>query len=218
MIASTVIMKSNIRAFVKLNLFHLVKFWDKDIYGEKSYKTNTVCGWFAKIHHIEKSKDFIWWDRGVSKEMGRMHTDHRNNCIKAIKKVYQGMNITRVIENECLYFSHTMDGNKEEFTNAKGRDIFADGEKAAYLKMQSNGNAAVYAAFLDKFTPCVVGKTKWKMAKAHIQLVVNKRENLDSFFSVTDESFLLLVMKNYRARWMWEFQKKRKNKNEDQEN
>ena len=70
LVASTVIMKSNIRAFVKLSLFHLVKFWDKDIYGEKSYKTNTVCGWFAKVHNIKKSKDFSWWDRGVSKEMG----------------------------------------------------------------------------------------------------------------------------------------------------
>ena len=90
LVASTVIMKSNICAFVKLSLFHLVKFWDKDVYGEKSYKTNTVCGWFAKVHNIKKSKDFSWWDHGVSKEMGRMHTDHRNNCIKAIKTIYKG--------------------------------------------------------------------------------------------------------------------------------
>ena len=204
LVASTVIMKSNIRAFVKLSLFHLVKFWDKDIYGEKSYKTNTVCGWFAKVHNIKKSKDFSWWDRGVSKEMGRMHTDHRNNCIKAIKTIYKG----KKMRCHPLFFvlsvsvTHPFYYSKDEFMNARQQDIYADGDKAAFFKMRSNGNAAVYASFLDKFAPCVVGKTKWKLAEAHLQLVVNKKETLDSFFSVTDESFLLLCMKNYRSRWM----------------
>ena len=110
--------------------------------------------------------------------------------------------------------THPFYYSKDEFMNARQQDIYADGDKAAFFKMQSNGNAAVYASFLDKFAPCVVGKTKWKLAEAHLQLVVNKKETLDSFFSVTDESFLLLCMKNYRSRWMWEF----RNQSKDQEN
>ena len=79
----------NIRSFVKNKMFRLVKFWDREDCCKKSWDVNTICGMFAKVNNVSESEGLDFWDT-IVKQVARVHADHRNNCTKAIKKVYRG--------------------------------------------------------------------------------------------------------------------------------
>lgn len=103
---SDVTKKSNIRAFVKDHLFHLVKFWKPIKYGEASFNKKTICGWFAHHHNIQKTQGLRWW-KETAFMMARMHTDQRNNVIKAIKKAYRGTSVLLCVILFYLVNTHT---------------------------------------------------------------------------------------------------------------
>jgi hypothetical protein len=75
---------------VKEKLFRKLKFFDKRKHGSYSTKTNTVCGMLIKLGNISAVEaDHKWWDTLRSTVM-RTHTDHRNNCIKAMRLRFRG--------------------------------------------------------------------------------------------------------------------------------
>ncbi len=70
--------------FCKLN------FFDKGKHGSYSTKPNTVCAILIKLGNISAVEaDHKWWDTTRSTVM-RMHTDHRNNCVKAMRLRFRG--------------------------------------------------------------------------------------------------------------------------------
>lgn len=91
--------------------------------------------------------------------------------------------------------------------------MYAYGDKASFLKMRVEGSFSDYVDFLIKFAPCVVGKKRWNDPCFPMEQVVQGRMDFDRFFTSTDEAFLLLVMDNYRTRWMDEFYDKYHNQN-----
>lgn len=81
-----------VRSFVKKVLFKKVKFWDKDTYGMYSVQPKTVCSLFFQENSFPKAMSHDtraghWYS--YLPLVGTLHTDHRNNCIKAMKKSYQ---------------------------------------------------------------------------------------------------------------------------------
>lgn len=79
-----------VRNIVKEKLFRKLKFFDKRKHGSYSTKTNTVCGMLIKLGNISSVEaDYKWWDAMRSTVM-RTHTDHRNNCIKAMRLRFRG--------------------------------------------------------------------------------------------------------------------------------
>jgi preprotein translocase subunit SecA len=79
-----------VRNIVKEKLFRKLKFFDKRKHGSYSTKTNTVCGMLIKLGNISAVEaDHKWWDTMRSTVM-RTHTDHRNNCIKAMRLRFRG--------------------------------------------------------------------------------------------------------------------------------
>ncbi len=79
-----------VRNIVKEKRFRKLKFFDKRKHGSYSTKTNTVCGMLIKLGNISAVEaDHKWWDTMGSTVM-RTHTDHRNNCIKAMRLRFWG--------------------------------------------------------------------------------------------------------------------------------
>jgi hypothetical protein len=79
-----------VRNTVKEKLFRKLKFFDKRKHGSYSTKTNTVCGMLIKLGNIlAVEADHKWWDTMRSTVM-RTHTDHRNNCIEAMRLRFRG--------------------------------------------------------------------------------------------------------------------------------
>jgi hypothetical protein len=79
-----------VQNIVKEKLFCKLKFFDKRKHGSYSKKSNTVCGMIIKLGNISAVEaDYKWWDTMRSTVM-RTHTDHRNNCIKAMRLRFQG--------------------------------------------------------------------------------------------------------------------------------
>ena len=79
-----------VRNIVKEKLFSKLKFFDKRKHGSYSTKTNTVCGMLIKLGNISAVEaDHKWWDTMRSTVM-RTHTDHHNNCIKAMRLRFRG--------------------------------------------------------------------------------------------------------------------------------
>ena len=79
-----------VRDLVKEKLFRRLKFFDKSKHGSYSTRTSTVCGMLIKYGNISSvAADHKWWDKMRSPVM-RTHTDHRNNCIKAMRLRFRG--------------------------------------------------------------------------------------------------------------------------------
>jgi hypothetical protein len=79
-----------VRNIVKEKLFCKHKFFDKRKHGSYSTKSNTVCGMLIKLGNISAMEaDYKCWDTMRSPVM-RTHTDHRNNCIKAMRLCFRG--------------------------------------------------------------------------------------------------------------------------------
>jgi len=68
-------------------------------------------------------------------------------------------------------------------------------------------NMEHYARFLDRYAPCVVSNRVWN-DKAKMQDACSGSSELFSqMLTVSDETFLLLVISNYSARWFAELQR-----------
>jgi hypothetical protein len=81
-----------VRNIVKEKLFCKLKFFDKRKHGSYSTKPNTVCGMLIKLGNISAVEaNYKWWWDTMHSTVMRTHTDHRNNCIKAMRLRFQGM-------------------------------------------------------------------------------------------------------------------------------
>ncbi len=79
-----------VQKIVKEKLFCKLKFFDKRKHGSYRTKSNTVYGMLIKLGNISAVEaDYKWRDTMRSTVM-RTHTDHRNNCIKAMRLRFRG--------------------------------------------------------------------------------------------------------------------------------
>ena len=83
-------------------------------------------------------------------------------------------------------------------------DPYATGSKANFYKQRKAGNTVGYVDFILSYAPCVTGKHYWENI-SYMQRVVEKNAPLEEFFTPTDEGFILVVIHNYRTRWLEEF-------------
>ena len=83
-------LRGMVRGVVKTRLFPKVKFLTKEKHGTYAHRPQTVCGLVMKhcnISAVDTTSE--WWDE-LRPSIFRTHTDHRNNCIKAIRLRYRG--------------------------------------------------------------------------------------------------------------------------------
>ncbi len=75
---------------MKEKLFCKLKFFEKRNHGSYNTKTNTVYGILIKLGNISSVEaNYKWWDMMRSTVM-RTHTDHCNNCTKAMRLCFRG--------------------------------------------------------------------------------------------------------------------------------
>lgn len=99
-------MKQIIRLFVKKHLFRKLKFWKKADDGGYSSDPNTPAGLFFKTIQLPTlmsadAKATVW--ASYVPLIGQLHTDHRNNCIKAMQKQYKGEKKAFVFLCACMH-------------------------------------------------------------------------------------------------------------------
>jgi len=84
---------------VKKMLFRKVKFYDKRVHGAFSESTNTVCGLMLQWCNIASTgmHPNVWW-RDIQPLVQQTHTNHRNNCIKAMRVKYRGKYLLNMID------------------------------------------------------------------------------------------------------------------------
>ncbi len=75
---------------VKTRLFPKVKFLIKEKHGMYAHRQETVCGMVMKHCNISAVDTTSEWWNELRPTIFRTHTDHRNNCIKAIRLRYRG--------------------------------------------------------------------------------------------------------------------------------
>jgi hypothetical protein len=86
-----------VKECIKKQLFRRLKFFDKRKHGPFSNNsTKTVCGLVIKLCNLSSIEaNHTWWVRRPT--ILKIHTDHRNNCIKAIGKQFKGMQLVMIV-------------------------------------------------------------------------------------------------------------------------
>ena len=197
--------RNHIRNCVKLRVFRKLKFFVKMFHSDYTEDPHTVCADMMRYCKIVPGTDYarLWWLETRVLVM-RTHTDHRNNCIKAMRLRYRG---------KCFVFAivYPVELNVPRVANTaqipehlRWRQLGlreSDTDPARLLQMRQN--IVNYTVFIDDYAPCVVSSRVW-----------NNNANMEDFCSTTDpvlfndkvlsqsdEAFMLLVFINYVARW-----------------
>jgi hypothetical protein len=72
---------------IKLQVFCRCKFYNKEHHGTYNEKPTSFCGMVLKYCNIISNE--AWW-YNTRKMIVISHTNHRNNCIKAVKLKFKG--------------------------------------------------------------------------------------------------------------------------------
>lgn len=72
---------------VKLHVFRRCKFYNREHHGVYNEKATSFCGIVLKYCNIVANE--AWW-HNTRKMIVITHTNHRNNCIKAMKLKFKG--------------------------------------------------------------------------------------------------------------------------------
>ena len=96
---------------------------------------------------------------------------------------------------------------KETFGNDEAANQFRGTPAELNFLLSMRHNMQHYARFLNRYAPCVVSNRVWN-DKAKMQDACSGSSELFSqMLTVSDETFLLLVISNYSARWFAELQR-----------
>ena len=77
-------MRSIIKGCVKTNIFRKCKFYHRDVHGVFSTNPHSMCGQVMQYCNINASSTAWWHD--IRQLVVQTHTNHRNNCIKAMQQ------------------------------------------------------------------------------------------------------------------------------------
>jgi hypothetical protein len=80
---------SIIKTCMKAYIFRKCKFYNRDRHGVFSTKSSSMCGQVIQHCHIAGA-DGLWWHQ-MRRVVVKTHTDHRNNCIKAMQTRFKSM-------------------------------------------------------------------------------------------------------------------------------
>lgn len=190
---------------VKQNIFPIWKFYHKDYHGKYSQSEKTMCG--RLMSHMKLTAGEDWWLQ-IRKVVVKTHTDHRNNCIKAMSIKFRGKTkISRVY----VAFKQAGTNHPTQITTLPDPDAhYADGrvlnnncEEEMNFLLEMRKNICHYAQILDMYAPCIVLARNWNndanMAK-HCT-TTDRKMWAEKILSISDEAFLLLVLLNYSKRW-----------------
>jgi hypothetical protein len=91
-----------VKECIKKQLFRRLKFFDKRKHGPFSNNsTKTVCGLVIKLCNLSSIEtNHAWW-KSTRPTILNIHTDHRNNYIKAIGKQFKGMQLVMIVRVFC---------------------------------------------------------------------------------------------------------------------
>jgi len=97
-----------------------------------------------------------------------------------------------------------------------GSETFANDEAAIQFRgttaeltflLSLRANVEHYAKFLDRYAPCVVSHREWNDKAKMKDACSGSSELFSQMLTISDETFLLLVISNYSARWFAELQR-----------
>jgi hypothetical protein len=119
----------------------------------------------------------------------RTHTDHRNNCIKAMRLRFRGTYTFRDCEfAECLVPNRNTDDAFHKTLHG--------GFNVPYM-LEMRKNMVHYVQLNDLYAPCVVFKRAWNNEANMAAYCNSNNRSFERFvLSISDEAFLLVVLEN----------------------
>jgi hypothetical protein len=81
--------------------------------------------------------------------------------------------------------------------------------------LQMRQNQVHYISLIDVFAPCILSSSVWNDDAVMAEYCGNNEQNFqEHVLTISDETFLLLVLLNYAARWSAEVQLENKMESE----
>lgn len=202
-----------VKECIKKHLFRRLKFFDKRKHGSFSTSTKTVCGLVVKLCNLSSIEaNHAWWE-STRPTILKIHTDHRNNCIKAICKQYKGKPMGNHMRCRCQFsYANVVVCNRMPANlvpNRSGEDAYHTSLHGTFnvpYLLELRENMVHYVHLIDTYAPCVVSSRAWNNESnmrdyCRTDDVVFERHVL----SISDEAFLLVVLLNYAPRWHVEY-------------
>ena len=141
-----------LKAVVRTMLFHEIKFIDYDRDCVLSTCESTVAGYLIRHCNIAEGRQATWWKEAFP--LARiLITDHRNNTIKSIQKLYASWaakrKLLQIVDSSAIGESvHVLQ---------------SDGEMFQYeLTLSRRAGVIPYGHFLEHFAKALVGVKVWK--------------------------------------------------------
>ena len=207
-----------IRQGVKLQVFRRCKFYQKDYHGHYCEKENSFCGIIMKYCNVVAGPEWWYKIRGL---VVKTHTDHRNNCIKAMRLKFRGKKMQNMavvcclsnIEPTNIYF--ISEGSSKPTPSQPfvmpNHNLHSGCEDEHKYMLEMRSNVCHYCAILDMYAPCIVSFRLWNNDANMNKYCCTTDSKLfgKHVLSISDEAFLLLVLLNSAARWMAEIKRDR---------
>ncbi len=112
----------------------------------------------------------------------------------------------------CLTCVACPDG---EHGKINGDQKFTGSDADIAYMLQMRQNQAHYISLIDMFAPCIVFSSVWNDDALMAEYCGNNKQNFqEHVLTISDETFLLLVLLNYAARWSAELQLENKMESE----
>jgi hypothetical protein len=202
---------------VKLHVFRRCKFYNKEHHGVYNEKATSFCGIVLNYCNIVANE--AWW-YNTRKMIVITHTNHRNNCIKAMKLKFKGTskkqnndnnflntNLVRVSIYLCIEGCPKATPSQPFVTPHMSLYSGCKSEIEHLLRMRAD--VCHYCAILDMYASCIVSFRTWNDDTKMNRFCCTTDAKLFNahVLSVSDEAFLLLVLINSGARWMAEIKR-----------
>lgn len=199
--------KTYIKSCVKVHVFRIWKFYQRDFQASFSTEEGTICGFILKKTGIPGDED--WW-LSQKKDIIKTLTDCRNNAIKNMQTKFKGKdglehNHFVAMHLNLAYIMHPEGVDK--ITGAPRHSIFDGGSSEVEFLLMMRQNVCHYATIIDTYAPCIVGYSKWNNDVNMNRYCATTDWKMwgEKVLSISDEAFIVVCLICYARKWHTEF-------------
>jgi hypothetical protein len=188
---------------VKHQLFRRVKFFDDYLHGQFDHQPDSVCSMVRKYCNVSAIETNLnWWYKTPGK-IKRTLGNHRNNCIKSMRLRFRGKLNQRWSNNNTLAYLCCLSRWKP------WQDKWLPKIQRKWRRHCIHVANAPESDALHILDWRVCPLHSFQQHVEHDALMAEYcRDNEQNFqehvLTISDETFLLLVLLNYAARWLAE--------------
>jgi hypothetical protein len=197
---STKQLKVLVTGCVKQQLFWRVKFFDDDLHGQFDHHPDSVCGMVRKYCNVSAIKTNLNWWYETRGKIKRTLGNHRNNCIKTMRLPFCGKLIQWLGNNNTL--SHLCCLSRWRTWQDKWLQKIHRKWRRHCIHVANVPESGPLHILDWRVCPCIVSSSVWNNDALMAKYCGDNEQNFqEHVLTISDKTFLLLVLLNYAARW-----------------